>query len=833
MKKNNYSEWNIFDLHLHSPLSKNDSKNKDMSLDEWTDKLIDKLEKNNIKLVSVTDHDLFLIDLYEMLNKKILQKKLDISFIPGVELNVLPTENWRDKIDKDWQILVYFNPDNINDIDSVIKDIIKTANKNFEVILQNLEKLDCIIVGEGSKSNGIFSITKDDEETSEFSNNYVKEYGTLGVLWGFNDSPNGHYATRNRILNLVEKSDSNFTFVNFSASDNHDINEYLEEKNKNNWKLTYFKALPTFMGLKFALSNQNRISEVKPTTISRSSKLKSVEFKNKSTIQFSEGLNILIGPRSSGKTFLNTLLNALINNDKEQFKKDDYKDEFSLLGNEAFIKDFNDNKFNKPGSSMLIEQSSMIEKAYDLKTKIIEDFDYNNLDYSNFDELNKKNKDYISNLTEMVSKIYHICNTSKSPFESLEIIDDNIESVEAFKNKIMISINDEINDNFYNEYESLKNNVINNDVHINKLKKNLKADLLKIKDIEIQKNTFKHFNLNIENANFNPVKDEILKQIDVLLEINQKTLISINSNAFFPEFIKIIKSIYTDYDSSKSNNLINKDLKIAELKDLNADYKKFGEIVSKFKNSKLNFQDQINEQAIIKSFGAHSTFIVKQYTKHTYKENLFKNLIYTDFLDIVKKNDSISIEKYKLLLKYSIRYKGKCFKQEKTDKQINVLKKSYESIFSTSISHDGIETESSSPGMRAQIVFLTKIDDFDSNTNKNILFIDQPEDSIDNAYVSKEMVEILKNSSRHKQVFLITHNSNLVVNLDPENIIVPTRESDGSIKYQNGAMESEIYWKNGEKKMISIIADEVEGGLEALNKRISKYEIGGIKKNEY
>lgn len=117
------------------------------------------------------------------------------------------------------------------------------------------------------------------------------------------------------------------------------------------------------------------------------------------------------------------------------------------------------------------------------------------------------------------------------------------------------------------------------------------------------------------------------------------------------------------------------------------------------------------------------------------------------------------------------------------------------------------------------------------------ILIDQPEDNLDNRSVSKELVEFLKEKKKERQIILVTHNPNIVVNADAENIIVANQKGQNNIEskspykfdYINGALENTFPLIEEEKDLLKSmgirehIADIVEGGKEAFKKREEKY----------
>ena len=81
---------------------------------------------------------------------------------------------------------------------------------------------------------------------------------------------------------------------------------------------------------------------------------------------------------------------------------------------------------------------------------------------------------------------------------------------------------------------------------------------------------------------------------------------------------------------------------------------------------------------------------------------------------------------------------------------------------------------------------------------KGPILIDQPEDNLDNRSVTNELIAYLKDRKKERQIILVTHNANIVVNADAENIIVANQrgqseeDKQGSpylFDYINGAIE--------------------------------------------
>ena len=116
------------------------------------------------------------------------------------------------------------------------------------------------------------------------------------------------------------------------------------------------------------------------------------------------------------------------------------------------------------------------------------------------------------------------------------------------------------------------------------------------------------------------------------------------------------------------------------------------------------------------------------------------------------------------------------------------------------------------------------------------ILLDQPEDSLDNRAIYKELVEYIKTKKKERQIIIVTHNPNLVVGADSENVIVANQQGNNSenrngIKFQylNGSLESTkardasnpiILESRGIREHV---CDILEGGDDAFRKREAKY----------
>lgn len=151
----------------------------------------------------------------------------------------------------------------------------------------------------------------------------------------------------------------------------------------------------------------------------------------------------------------------------------------------------------------------------------------------------------------------------------------------------------------------------------------------------------------------------------------------------------------------------------------------------------------------------------------------------------------------------------------------------------SSIQFDDIDINLLSPGQRG-IVLLLLFLSIDSE-DKRPLLIDQPEDNLDSLSVYQELIESFRRRKKGRQIIIITHNPNLVVNTDSEQVIVAKfkGENNPCITYKTGSLENKADSKaNGEDEVENGIIEEVcdilEGGGIALNKRQGKYHLSEL-----
>ena len=160
--------------------------------------------------------------------------------------------------------------------------------------------------------------------------------------------------------------------------------------------------------------------------------------------------------------------------------------------------------------------------------------------------------------------------------------------------------------------------------------------------------------------------------------------------------------------------------------------------------------------------------------------------------------------------------KSYLFKQNIENLFFNLQERKEYLYTSPKITYRGRPLERTSVGQRGTVYLCLKLatDAF----SKPIIF-DQPEDDLDNEFINEELKDIFKKLKIYRQIIIVTHNANLVVNADAEQVIVATNLNE-KLNYESGSLEN--------KKIVDRACKILEGGEEAFLQRESKY---GITKN--
>ena len=398
------------------------------------------------------------------------------------------------------------------------------------------------------------------------------------------------------------------------------------------------------------------------------------------------------------------------------------------------------------------------------------------------------------NILQLNYKVMENINNTKKLYE------EQLLSIEDIEIKNMFEKITEIFQNTKNEIEDLIEKAI---LFIdNKIK-------LKTKDIEKTRENFKPLMDKVH------LKNELEKKLEDIRKENKKLdQIAILKKQFDMkkksyeikkvEIIDIYKRVFMAYDSMRN------EFKKYEhqLRDISLD------ILVGFDEKKFN-NEVINACLNKRDIKKISNNSIKWEEEYQYQYESAKHI---DFIESI----------FNSVIKGEI----KTIKNREMKEAIfKLLEDYFELNFKISYKNDFLDKMS--PGKKGLVLLRLLIDL--SNEEWPIL-LDQPEDDLDNRSVYHDLVSFIKRKKKERQIIIITHNPNLTVGADSEEVIVANQEGQErgrdnkkyKFEYISGALENNFEKSNENsillKKGIRQHTCEIlEGGKEAFLKREQKY----------
>lgn len=218
-------------------------------------------------------------------------------------------------------------------------------------------------------------------------------------------------------------------------------------------------------------------------------------------------------------------------------------------------------------------------------------------------------------------------------------------------------------------------------------------------------------------------------------------------------------------------------------------------------------------------------FITKYINQQPEKAQRYANTVCTDVKDLYKCFKEIRIALKDETIKLKSNFTQESFITEFCT--TNWFKINYDVLY------EGDNYVEMSQGKKAFVVLKLSLECSD---RKCPIIIDQPEDDLDNRAIYTELVTYIKEKKSQRQIILVTHNANVVVNADSEQIIVANRhgsktpnKGNKKFEYKFGSIESNDFSRaNGasilESKTIKEhICEILEGGDIAFKLREQKY----------
>lgn len=782
---------NKVDFHIHSIASKHKESDDCVNLStlDNIDLLIKKLNQREINMCSISDHDNFDFDIYNRLKKEENKGSIKKVF-PAVEFSV----TYEKKV---LHIITIFEDKDEEKIKKIQNEIFDTKNnKPFyddvelnsfseSKYLNILKNIDLNVVMIAHQKETLSSKETRNHDVMSLGEEKFDELVFLDYFESFefkrkrNEIFNKNYIEKNK----EKYKDATLRFV--TGSDCHIWAKYPEEND--DFSFTYLKCLPTFRGLAMAVTNTKRINYVNNFYSTTDKYLDSINIEidnNKYDIKLSKGINVIIGDNSIGKSLLiHKLTNYnYLNDQKIKDSYDEYLKNNKIKINSS-IPESNISKFNGQGSIRKMFENKTFDSdeflngffpAEPLVSKYIEIYKYEIENYISI----LKNKEEKSNafnkitnfdicVIEATSKSLNFKNVTQATIASINSKIKKIgKIVEYFE--LINSLLDKMkaNDFFDKEDEKYINDSINSNIKlISKYKNKIKQNLFEISKINTINNEFIS-------------KDKELKKT--------KT----------DETEKI-----ANYESNKdsfSENIVNYYYK---------------------SRNKVKYEPNIKEEKVPTTSNkvGKYRFVAKTKTKEISNTNLLaliNNVLGKSVKDI-NLIDSSTIPD-----RFSNRNKETSYNDKLTNLK-NELNKEIDNYFSIdkaiNDASDKDVTKELSSGFNSKIYFDLISNQTDDN---RIYIIDQPEDDVSQPSIKKNILGDFYDMSKNRQVIIITHNPQFIVNLDVDNVIFIGKDKNDKIYIQNGALE---YFDN-DYDILKIVADNIEGGIDSINERWKRYD---------
>jgi len=653
------------------------------------------------------------------------------------------------------------------------------------------------------------------------------------------------------------------------GSDAHKDDELFK---RNDNKFCWIKADPTFEGLKqiiYELDDRVKIQQLEPEDKSDYNIIDRAEYKNgtkKEIVYFNQNLNSIIGSRATGKSNLLKIIAYSIDFSQCKNKRITEEDFFAFENFKLFWKDSIANTLDeneeKEKGVLFIPQGYLGKIVYD-NDRYFEEFVIdlfgNKDDFSN--EIKKYKKFEDNNALEIsaiIKELILIRNSGKNTVEKLKKLgkSENLEADIKNLNEKINSINKiigQITDKEIGDYQKFDREKTEKEKEILTITKNIDSfTLLKEEEVITAKNIFefefsevyirkiqdkikesdKNFKTDFIDEEIKNLKEDKKTKEKDLLEISKKlkplkekvekhkTILELteklkDKEKTKQEIVKLTEEknrLSNDY-AEKKNNLVDNYMKYS------SEYKNFAIKIDNLEFSTFNIISDFNTSDFL-------NFLEENLNYHnsiTFKEEGIskENRKYEQANAIFKKPNEFKFDekKYKEILKQlmtGILANSLLLKARKDEEAIllELFKNRFKINYLKSITKDRVYFNDMSDGekMIALLEFIFKFDDYNYP-----IMLDQPEDDLDVRAISKYIVDFLRKQKIKRQIFIVSHNANLVVCGDSEEVVVARKKKKTEFEYRTGAIENDMIRKE--------IIDVLEGGEEAIRKRKNKLGI--------
>jgi len=664
----------------------------------------------------------------------------------------------------------------------------------------------------------------------------------------------------------VKLKEQNVNDLLLDCSDAH-YNSDSQEKDRIGKCFTWIKADPTFEGLKqiiYEPEERVRIQENNPEydfdkpTFSKISITQPLEVFNGEKVKFdktelplNKNLVTIIGGRGTGKSLL---LNYIANTFKKPILAYQNKDKpIQFNESEHFVVEWQ--KSNAPQPEIITFEA---KKKGDLDLIFIEQGKLKNI----------SNYRVLADEIKILLKIEKLQFDEKLDNEIKELLDDIKKLKEWFeyKNEKGEKVNDrKFNENKKQEAENLLKTITTKDnkqkleIYTSNIKtiNNCENILSQLKDI---KNSLEKFQTDTNNT-INNINSDIEKEINDLsipkIDFENQTNAIKNIEEKITTIIKDKKEknneIKKEFERQgykgdlktllRSAEKYQKDIQDAEvkLKEIEEKEKQLKEKIQQrnnlAENLKVEYERQKNEienawNNLLSNFSEEQRKVINKvlekrgisingiiyFDLKKFDEKLKEYLDLRTYKNLSQDLEISSLDDYWNFIKNTLQDFIEEKDVETTKKPLDDLffnlqeRKNYLYVI-PEIKFMDKKLEQLSVGQRGTLYLLLQLA---TNTFSSPIIFDQPEDDLDNEFITTELVGLFKELKQYRQIIISTHNANLVVTADAEQVIVANNNNE-TLTYISGSLEN--------SKIISSVCKILEGGIDAFRKREKKYNI--------
>ena len=762
------------DIHIHTS-SNPDDLNVDYDVKTLFRKVRSKAQGQSV-LLSFTDHN--------VINKKAYIAALDecstdIHLILGVELHIHYVPET-----EAYHCHMFFKNEvteqSIDDINGILKRLYpqKTVEKKdtsiptLDKVINEFDNYDFVLLPHGGQSHATFN--KAIPSTKKFDT-MMERSVYYNQFDGFTARSESKRDETDKYFQRLGISD----FVNLvTCSDNYDPDRYPDAKAKDAEPFipTWMFSQPTFEGFRLSLSEKSRLiySQTKPE--SWSEKIESVKYKNEILdidVQFSSGLNVVIGGSSSGKTLLVDSIWRKLS--KKSFEDSNYKD-------------FDVENINVVNPSEMtphyLGQNYIMKVIGNDSEQGIEDIEIIKSLFPDNREISAQVGNSLATLKKDLTELIRTVEDIESIEHKMRVTPQvgRLLVLKPIRQNIISTLLPKSNERNSISYENSKKTS-----HI--------TTLLEIKTI-LRNNPFV--------SNYNTTIDELIKVLQTVYKYSEV------ENSVFTT-IENANSTYASILRAESQEDQTKTQQFNELIKQISDYVYLNRKFKKYLNAIASYQVEF-ETREIKSSG-HSLFIKNQYKIN---KDIVLNVFNSKLKTTCKIDTFNDISPKKL---YQKNFSGQKPKVSDYQDFINKVYKDFENMNKTVysiITEEGKDFSRLSAGWKTSVL-LDLILGYDKDIAP--IIIDQPEDNLATKYINDGLVNAIKKVKNTKQIILVSHNATIPMMGDAQQIIY-CENKNGVIVIRSSPLEGEI----GEKSVLDLIASITDGGKPSIKKRVKKYE---------